>query len=1054
MSKLLIDANSIVTACLRAGKDPDGFKVEGKQINTWEYGYNNFLGSYRKTLDMFELVPMNTIAVFDAPGSRIRRQKIHEGYKAHRPKSPDEYYEQFNTLMATVKQFIKELGGTCVSAAATEGDDVIAHLVPKLEDPIVWTRDKDMLEFGTVIYLDGDTIIGPDCADRYLGIKRRHVRLYRTLVGDTGDFGSGTSAKGFGEKAFIDLWGKFGDDGLDMMVELIEGKRIKELAEDVGELKALQKIIDSEEMVYITWLLAGWLPVKDHELKWDPGFARLKKDAGTYDPEFDEYYGTEELVTADNFDNVVADVKALLPETPYVSLDIESDVPPESVKWLETIKENASNKGKPPIGVDVHESKLAGLSITIGNNLNRTYYFSVDHAETANVESEQVKELMQYIAGEEKYFLAHNAAGFEIPVLKLNWDWWIPNMLCTMIAARYVDENEMVGLKPLATRYYRYKQQSYADVTKGRGMSECTGEEILSYGCDDTIIAGHLYNFFELVMDVEGSYDAYYDVELDSQYMTASAFVEGMTCDVAVIKDLQEKDFKEAEKAYAIIEEYLIAAEWPGALFTPLESLDAAEIKRGFYMLTGEALTTRFRILEKVAAAVAKGGEIDYADLLLDEDLGAINQYLSDNFSPRVEFKPNSWKQKAKLMYSIMALPIRYRQKVTDTQRAAGQQEGNPMTDEDCIKWALTDVDTDSEEAVVLKAILRFMNYRTRDGLYYRPYPHLIHWKTGKLHPSLKQSATSSRRFAPAGPNVNQLPKRSEEGRKVRAAIKPHHDDAVIISPDFSGQELRVGAHATGDENSIACFVGEDLKDQHTLTAFGICQKQGNEFESYEEMAAAIEAPANSKHKLAKEYRGQKAKSTNFNTNYASPGGGHYTVGKKLQVSEDVAKDFVKAKSDTFPGIDEWKVNYGALIRKQGYAETFLGVRRHTAKLFKQEGESAHIMRSALNFRIQSSSAEMTKLVMARIWRAGLLERYDAKFYMPVHDELTFSVAKCDLAAFCTELKPLMVAPYADMTVPIVSSLGVGYNFASLEDIEWDGCEEWLAKEEKLKEAA
>jgi len=129
-------------------------------------------------------------------------------------------------------------------------------------------------------------------------------------------------------------------------------------------------------------------------------------------------------------------------------------------------------------------------------------------------------------------------------------------------------------------------------------------------------------------------------------------------------------------------------------------------------------------------------------------------------------------------------------------------------------------------------------------------------------------------------------------------------------------------------------------------------------------------------------------------------------------------------------------------------------VRRHTAKLFKQEGESAHIMRSALNFRIQSSSAEMTKLVMARIWRAGLLERYDAKFYMPVHDELTFSVAKCDLAAFCTELKPLMVAPYADMTVPIVSSLGVGYNFASLEDIEWDGCEEWLAKEEKLKEAA
>ena len=88
MKKLVIDLNSIVTSSLLVGKDPDGFKEDGVQINTAGYGYNNFLNTYRKTLDELDLKPMHTIGVFDAPKSRERRQKVLEQYKLHRKPRP------------------------------------------------------------------------------------------------------------------------------------------------------------------------------------------------------------------------------------------------------------------------------------------------------------------------------------------------------------------------------------------------------------------------------------------------------------------------------------------------------------------------------------------------------------------------------------------------------------------------------------------------------------------------------------------------------------------------------------------------------------------------------------------------------------------------------------------------------------------------------------------------------------------------------------------------------------------------------------------------------
>jgi DNA polymerase I-like protein with 3'-5' exonuclease and polymerase domains len=123
-------------------------------------------------------------------------------------------------------------------------------------------------------------------------------------------------------------------------------------------------------------------------------------------------------------------------------------------------------------------------------------------------------------------------------------------------------------------------------------------------------------------------------------------------------------------------------------------------------------------------------------------------------------------------------------------------------------------------------------------------------------------------------------------------------------------------------------------------------------------------------------------------------------------------------------------------VERQGYAATFLGAKKHVVGLLYGPSRG-HALRSAGNFHIQSSSAEITKLIMARIWKSGILHRYDCQLYFPVHDEIVLSCTREDLTAMCHELRDIMCAPYADMAVPIESQLSIGPNFCDLEECAW-----------------
>jgi DNA polymerase-1 len=380
------------------------------------------------------------------------------------------------------------------------------------------------------------------------------------------------------------------------------------------------------------------------------------------------------------------------------------------------------------------------------------------------------------------------------------------------------------------------------------------------------------------------------------------------------------------------------------------------------------------------------------------------------------------------LLYEVLRLPVRLRNKATPGMRAQGVFEGTPSSSALAFSHALRfDVDVLGDEGVkLLQAVSAYRSVMTRFKMFYEPYANLPHWKDRKIHASQNQCATVTRRYSMSAPNLQQLPK----GKKGnwRKVFVPHCKDGVILSLDFSGQELRVIADSSQDPNMLSCYVGDALRDMHSLTAVQIAQSEpGRESLTYHDFMAIYGDSAHPEHAWAVNLR-KLAKTVNFATEYGAQAP---KLAETLLVTEDEAQGYLDAKHRTFSRSEEWKREVIKQAHRLGYSTTRLGARRHLPALSGgAKWEVAGAERQAVNYVIQGSSAEMTKLAMARVWRSGVLFNYRAQFIAPIHDEMVFSVHRDDLIDFCREVHSLMVKPYADMRVPIESSISFGLNFA------------------------
>lgn len=1042
--RLLIDCSSVVAACCHACKK-DGensytaiFNDKEEIIPSHLDAYEYVLMGFKSVLRDLNFVPSQCVLVKDGINSRDFRRQFLKTYKDREPRPP-QFLEELQKTVNMFEETLLSYGGISVQKPGIEADDIIAALA-EVTDATIWSKDKDLLACKGSWYWSGE--LNP--TDKFLGISKDRIVVYKALVGDPSDGLKGAS--GFGEAALRDLIVKYGDDTLDELREMMENRTLRQLRGYITDFKPFQKIIDNEDMVYACYQCAkfhhpGWTG-----LDWQARFQNPNGDLGKWGK-------VEKLITKKEFsapgflDELIRD----LHEGPVNvrGFDIETFQDEAGLAWGLL---NASKTSGPKL--DTINCHMAGFSLTLGENNEKCYYFSVGHKDTDNISIEDMTLVLDMLPDDVGLFV-HNA-GYELPVVRnhceLRFDrGWLPNVRCSMIMKNYVNENTSQGLKFCTKEYLKYKQVSYEqvvgvptgkkdkngkDILHLRQMNELTGSEVLSYGADDSISTVSLGNLFDLIMRYEGTMNAFEQCELATAYLFAEAHFNGIKFDLKRLEELRAESNKDYDTLYKKVQDYLLNLtwltgdfdegvifehRWPGCEFVPAESLSSSELKRVFNEVTGVPLKSSLRTTAKLGQLMRDNGEAILGDFVTAGDLAGFNSAAALRFIPNPEINLGSPTQLGKLFYEALKLPVRKYGPVSDKMREEGRKKGNPSTDEDAIKMALAyDLVDKPEETELLKTILKAKGKRTEESLYFEPYPKMPHPSTGLIHYNPGQSRATTRRHTPAGPNITQVSKKSPI-REVYVPVAPNH---VWLSLDLAGQELRLTAERSGCSAMRACYpIGEPYKDIHCLTGVKVAKIVYGLDTTYEEMVS------NKGTGLYKKSRND-SKPVNFGKVYLQTA---YGLAMNLTITEEIAQKMLDAFDVAFPGVPVWQNEREAFIRANGYTVTMLGARRHVD--LDGTWQDAGKIRGATNFDIQSSAAEQLKLVLAELWRTKFFDRYDAQFYFVVHDEIDVGVSLADLPAATKELHEVMTRQYANMSVPVMSSIEIGPNFGQLIEV-------------------
>lgn len=1064
--KIAIDLSSFTWTNYRSGKDPEGQEVfhEGKKfwINSAAYGYERTVDRILDVLRDFSeegVTPIDLILVKEGLNSKGPRLAISSDYKANRGSKPDQEHKAWEQVRDSVCAVFKSVGATVVSQDYAEGDDTLAWLAKHTEEPLVIaTFDNDLAVLNGVndhnalvtVWVGG--VIG---VNKYGDFPHKYIGLYKALVGDSSDGIPGI--RGFGPAAWNKFVNRFGIAGMDLMLDMLNKRDFDPIYEDAKVDEFVRLLYDNKDTIIRCWKLASlypnWVNTMLNPLNWQPGMVHGE----VADERLAKWAARRTLVTASNWDRFTSAALAQIKKRPWLALDIETSTPDESDDWLIA-------QGDPE-GVDVIGSELTGMSLTFGDNMQFTVYISVDHAETQNVSKDQLRTFLEQVFALGVQPVIHNTQ-FEGTVLyhEFGQHWkdngfmgMVPNWLDTKFEASYVDENDKLGLKRLSEKWLNYKQVDYKttvtvdDVPKK--MRQLTARHVFDYACDDTVTTAALHNFFKLFMQLEHTYEVYKAVEIDASYLHTMAFIKGAKVDLGKLSDLKAEDRAAYDEAEKVLNEYLISVGWAGTIcpeykdeFTP------AQLKEAHLIVTGTELVTLVRTPSKIVELVENRLLKEAAISAFKGDFTAINKLVKLHFSGKPELNLGSPKQLQKLFYETLGLKPEVFNQPTPAMRAAGNLVGSPKTDNLAITYGL--LNCTPEVAKVLQALRIMKMVQTRFSLFYEPLPGFVHWKTGLVHSSHNQCGTNTRRASSSKPNLQQLSKHQKvEGftPRVRELYIPHKRGAVIVSLDFSSQELLLMAEWCKDPALVACFVGEKKIDMHSKTGVGIfCNLHSVEF-SYDEFCAAL-ANKESEHYVTVKKCRALGKSVNFGSQYR-------VAAKKLStmllVTEAEAQAMLDAKAEAFPIVEEWSQQEMEKVKATGVVHTMLGAVRHLrdAIMSSDRIESSKAPRQALSMRIQGSAAEMTKLAEGRMWKAKLLEKYDCKYFAAIHDEVVFSVMLEDLPRFIPEAHALMTANYANMQLPISSSCSVGWNFGEQEELEGDFSKENILKSLKFVEA-
>ncbi|HOZ46016.1 MAG TPA: DNA polymerase I [Candidatus Hydrogenedentes bacterium] len=318
-----------------------------------------------------------------------------------------------------------------------------------------------------------------------------------------------------------------------------------------------------------------------------------------------------------------------------------------------------------------------------------------------------------------------------------------------------------------------------------------------------------------------------------------------------------------------------------------------------------------------------------------------------------------------------------------------------------------TDVDVLEELAHAHPLPERVLEYRTLEklrGTYVEALPKLVHPETKRIHTSFNQAIAATGRLSSSDPNLQNIPVRTELGRRIRRAFVPGGANRRLISADYSQIELRILAHLAGDESLRAAFRADaDIHRETAARAFGV----------------SVDA-------VTPEMRRQ-AKAVNFGIVYGiSP----YGLAKNLGVSTAVAARFIEQYFAQYPKVRVWIDQTVEAARADGYTVTLLNRRRYLPDLASSDTATRKAAeRAAINTPVQGSAADVIKLAMIRL--DTVLEGRDAQMLLQVHDELLVETGADDAPEVAQVMKAIM-EDVVKLDVPLRVDVGIGDNWETI----------------------
>ncbi len=355
-------------------------------------------------------------------------------------------------------------------------------------------------------------------------------------------------------------------------------------------------------------------------------------------------------------------------------------------------------------------------------------------------------------------------------------------------------------------------------------------------------------------------------------------------------------------------------------------------------------------------------------------------------------FNLNSTQQLSKALFETLKLEPPNRRKKTSS--------GHYSTSASVLEFI-------SDQHEVVEWLLEYREISKLKSTYLEALPRQINPKTGRVHTSFNQTGSVTGRLASSNPNLQNIPTRSELGRKVRQAFIAD-EGMLLLSVDYSQIELRVVAHMSGDEAMLAAFRQD--QDIHATTAAAIYGIKLNKVTSSQR---------------------RHAKAINFGLIYGmSPFG----LSRSTELTLAEAEDFVKAYFKQFPRVQEYLNNLRKSAASDGYVETLLGRRRYFPNLSSQMNANLRQReeREAINAPIQGTAADIIKLAMIKMPKVLADNGLSARLLLQVHDELVLECPVDERQKTVEVVRSTMENAYP-LSIPLSTEVHWGTNWGELK---------------------